>query len=396
MTRRQVLIAGVIVGCMFCMIVRWTDAAEWSAEPSIAVKGVYNSNLTLSPAPGEVWGAWVSPSLRFAGSTERLEVSGKAAGDFIRYEGDQNRSLTNLFFPVIARYSTERDTFTFDGAFTRDNTLMTELLQTGLVLNFTQRNLWSASPSWNRMLTDTLTLQLGYQYVNASYQDGRRLGLFDYDVNGGTAGLLYKLTERDDVKLTGSYSKLHIQDNGLNSASAGVSLSMTHALSEATSITAYGGPKFLDQMQTVGNTSLSANQVIWLFGGSIQTRWEDAHASIDGSQDINVSGLGFLLKTNRIGLTVSKDLTETLTVSLTGQGYRVETLPVEGSGVHPIETKLIYATPTVNWKLNQWWTLEASYTYVDRWTDVTTNAFSHGNSTYLKLTYNIPKLSFSQ
>jgi len=395
MTRRQVLIAGVIVGCMSCMTTRGAGAAEWSAEPTIAVKGLYNSNLALTSAPESVWGDWVSPSLRFAGSTERLEVSGKAAADFVTYYGDQNRSLTNMFFPVMARYSTEQDVFTFDGSFTRDNTLMTELQQTGLVLSFTQRNLLSISPSWTRTVTDKLSFQPGYQFTKATYENGKPLGLFDYDVNGGSLGVSYKVTERDDVQLTGSYTQLNVQDAGLKSDNVGASLSISHALSEATTITAFGGPKFLDQTKTIGSTSLSANQLVWVFGGSIRTKWEDARASLDGGQEVNVSGIGVLLKTARVVATVSKDLTETVTVSLDGQVFQVQTLPVQGSGVPVSETQMLIATPAVSWKLSQWWTLEASYTYVDR-KIVATNDFTHGNSTFLKLTYTIPKLSISR
>jgi Putative beta-barrel porin 2 len=382
------------VGSMLSMTGREVQAAEWSAEPSLAVKGEYNSNLTLSRIPGEVWGYWVSPSVRFAGSTERLEVSGKAAGDFVTYYGDQNRSLTNGFFPVVARYSTERDVFTLDGSFVRDNTLRTELQQTGAVLGFTQRNLISMSPSWTRSVTENLSLQLGYQYTNATYENGRSLGLFDYDVNGGNLGVSYKLNEGNDIQLTGSYTKLET-DSGLKSGNAGGSLSVTHVFSEATTVTAFGGPRFLDQTQTVGNSSLSSNQLVWTFGGSIRTKWEDARASLDGGQEVNVSGLGVLLKTNRLGATVSKDLTEELTVSLAGQAFQVQALPVQGSSAQAAETRLMNVTPAVTWKLNQWWALEASYSYFDRKVDVTNDSF-HGNSTFLKLTYNMPKLSISR
>lgn len=383
------------MGSLLSMTGREAPAAEWSVEPSLAVKGEYNSNLTLSRIPGEVWGHWVSPSVRFAGSTERLQVSGKAAGDFVTYYGDQNRSLTNGFFPVVARYSTERDVFTLDGSFTRDNTLRTELQQTGVVLGFTQRNLWSMSPSWTRTVTDTLSFQLGYQFLNATYENGRSLGLFDYGVNGGSLGLSYKVTERDDVQLTGSYSKLDVTDAGLKSGNAGVSLSVTHSLSETTTVKAFGGPRFLDQTQTIGSASLSAHQLIWTFGGSLRTKWEDAWVSLDGGREINVSGVGIQVKTDRLGTTVSKDLTETVTASFSGQVIQVQALPVQGSGAQIAETRLIFATPAVTWRLNQWWALEASCTYVDRRVDVTNEAF-HGNSAFLKLVYNMPKLSISR
>ena len=59
-------------------------AAEWSADPSLGVKGLYNSNLLLFNGNNEVWGYWVSPGLKFKGSTESLEGEGSAKSHFFQ------------------------------------------------------------------------------------------------------------------------------------------------------------------------------------------------------------------------------------------------------------------------------------------------------------------------
>lgn len=376
---------------------RETSAAEWSAEPAIAIKGVYNSNLTLSQTPEEVWGHWISPSVRFGGSTERLNVSAKAAGDFVTYYGDQNRSLTNLFFPVTARYSGEQDVVSLESSFTRDNTLRSELEDTGVVLSFTQRNLWSINPSWTHSVTERVSFQLGYQYQNTAYENGRRLGLSDYDVHGGNLGLSYKVTERDDVRLTGSYAKVDLPDSGLTIDNRGAALSITHAFSEATSLSAFGGPKWIDQTLRFGSGSLSDSQIIWSFGGSMRTKWMDGQASLGANRDVNVSGLGFLVRTDRLFASISKELTETITVSLAGQVLFVERIPVQNEGLQSFETRVVTAIPTATWRLNDWWSLEASYTYAHRMTGATdATIIGIGHSTFLKLTYSMPKLSISR
>ena len=169
------------------------EAAEWSAEPSLSVRGEYNGNLLLTSLPhDETWGHWVSPGVKFAGSTENLEVSGKAGADFVSYYGGVDQSITNMDFPLSVKYRTERETFGLDGGFTRDNTLMGELLQTGVVLSFTQRNYWNVSPSWTHALTERLSVQALYQYAEAAYENGARLGLVDYTTQSGSAGLAYR------------------------------------------------------------------------------------------------------------------------------------------------------------------------------------------------------------
>ena len=136
------------MGSMLSMTGREVQAAEWSAEPSLAVKGEYNSNLLLFNGNNEEWGGWTSPALKFKGSTESLAVEGNVKSDFVHYYGSQDRSLTNLYFPLRTSYRWDRYTFRFEGGFTRDNTLRGELQQTGLVLAFTQRSLWTANPTW--------------------------------------------------------------------------------------------------------------------------------------------------------------------------------------------------------------------------------------------------------
>jgi hypothetical protein len=69
-------------------------------------------------------------------------------------------------------YRWDRSTFGFEGGFTRDNTLMGELKQTGLVVGFTQRNLWTATPTWTLGITERLNWQIGYQFLDAAYEDG--------------------------------------------------------------------------------------------------------------------------------------------------------------------------------------------------------------------------------
>ncbi|MBC8063412.1 MAG: hypothetical protein H7Y17_01165, partial [Chlorobia bacterium] len=157
---------------------REPQAAEWSAVPTLNVRGIYNTNLTLTNQPhNAVWGNWLSPGMTFTGSSENLEIRGRTAADFVRYYGDQENSFTNLYFPLSAKYRGERDRLSVDVGLTRDNTLMAELQETGVVLAFTQRNQWTASPSWTHNLTERADLVAGYQFADVTYETGQRLGL---------------------------------------------------------------------------------------------------------------------------------------------------------------------------------------------------------------------------
>ncbi|OAI49824.1 hypothetical protein AYO43_00155 [Nitrospira sp. SCGC AG-212-E16] len=370
-------------------------AAEWSAAPALSVKGLYNSNLLLSNGNNEVWGQWVSPGVKFKGSTESLEVAGNVKSDFVQYYGSTDRSLTNLYFPLQASYRSDRNTFGFDGGFTRDNTLQGELLQTGLVLAFTQRNQLTAAPSWKFGITERLSWQSSYQYTNTQYEDGIRVGLVNYQVQAVNTGMTYNLGERDQLQLTGEYTSFRIPSRMQDSMYYGAQAGWTHDFGQEMTASISGGPRFVTSTQDVSGGSLSAHETVWVYRGTLRKSFERAAIQIDGSREINPSGIGRLVETNRAGVSLSHNLTETVTASLNGSLYFVSAVVTEGpSGSFP-QSRFSSISPSVSWKFSQWWTLDVAYTYGERAVE-DLNQWNFSNSTFVMLTYGGPKWSVSR
>jgi hypothetical protein len=370
-------------------------AAEWSATPSLNVKGMYNSNLLLFNGNNEVWGQWVSPGLKFKGSTESLEVEGNVKSDFVKYYGSTDRSLTNLYFPLRTSYRQDRYTFGFEGGFTRDNTLQSELQQTGLVLGFTQRNLWNAMPSFTVGITERLSWQSSYQFTDVQYQDGIQFGLVNYHVHGGTTGTTYNLRERDQVQLTGEYTSFSIPSRMQDSTYYGAQGGWTHDFGHGMTSSISGGVRFVTSTQDFSGGSLSAHETVWVYKGTLRKRFERATIQIDGSREINPSGFGRLLQTDRVGGSLSHNLTEALTVSLNGSLYFVSGIITEGSGGSFPQQRYSSISPSASWKFSQWWTLDVAYTYAERAVD-SLNQWNFANSTFIMVTYGGPKWSVSR
>ena len=101
-TKRWCLYRIVVLIGMFCGVqLSSVWAAEWSLLPSIGVKGVYNDNLVLTPLPHKAtYGYWVSPAAEFSGKTERLEVSGRIAADFVSYYGGRGDAIYQRVSPA--------------------------------------------------------------------------------------------------------------------------------------------------------------------------------------------------------------------------------------------------------------------------------------------------------
>lgn len=365
--------------------------------PSIGIRGMYHSNFLLTFAPHEAtYGHWVSPAATFAGTTERFEFSGRVAADFVSYYGEEVNRFTNIFLPLTLRYQTEKDVFGFTGGFTRDNTLMSELLTTGVVLRFTQRNQWTATPTWSRSLTETLALQTSFQFTETTFENGRDFGLADYRLVGGSGGLVYQLTEQDQIQLSGSYVNFRTTNAPLpfRSSYPGVNLSLTHDFTETVTGTAYGGLMFVSSTNQTDSATIKSQDTVWLFGGSLAKQFESTAVQVNLSRNIVPSGFGMLFQTDRAGVTILHDLSETLSVSFNGSGFLASGITESSQGDTTPENRYFSATPTISWKFSEWWKLDLSYTYEHREVaGISETAMSH--TTRFMLTYYPLKLSRS-
>lgn len=363
----------------------------------MSTKAYYSSNLLLTPLPHQAtYGYWLSPGAEFAGKTEQLEVSGKAALDFVDYYGGEPNRFTNIYLPLAIRYRTEKDEVGFTGGFTRDNTLMGELRATGLVLSFTQRNLWTANPTWTRKLTEKVAFQGTVQFSNATYDNGLRLGLVDYQVIGGSLGLIYHLTERNDIQLSGTYGNFQTANApfGLRVSFPGAMISATHAFTETLKATTYVGGRLLNSTTHVDGIERTSSDAVWVYGADLTQQFERASLQLSLTRDILPSGFGILLRTERVGVRATYNLSETLAVSLDTSGYLASGASPRANGGTISGTRLITSTPGITWKFSEWWSLDAYYTY--QWFDMENFPKpAMANTLMFMLTYFPPKLAFS-
>ncbi len=370
-------------------------AAEWSAEPAMTVKGIYTSNLLVTPDRVKAWGYATTPSLKFEGATETLQVSSKLAMDFVEYRGDYDTRFTNVFVPLNMKYTTEQDTLEFDGGYTRDNTLMGELLATGIVASFTQRNLITAAPKWTHTVTERLSLQAGYQFSQASYQDGLRLGLVDYRVHAATGTVQYQATERDQLQLTAVYVDFQTTNLPLRASYPGGFLTAVHNFSENLTGTVFGGGKFISSSLNTGGIRGSEESTVWVYGATLKKQFDRSAVVLEYNRDIVPSGFGLLIKTNRLGLTLVHRATDTVTVSLDTRAYFTSRASTTATGSRFPDFFHMAVIPRVNWKLDEHWGIEAGYTFAEFDTESFVRA-GQSHSTWLSVSYTFSKWALSR
>jgi hypothetical protein len=311
----------------------------------------------------------------------------------VGYFGGEDRRFTNAFVPVSVRYRTEKDLLGFTGGLARDNTLLGELQATGVVLNFTQRNQWTANPTWTRSVTEKLSLQSSAQLSDTAYESDRLVG---YRLLGGSGGVQYQLTERSQIQLSGSYVDFHTTESlsPVRANFPGVNMSLTHAFDESLTGTIYGGPRFLHSSTQTARGSITARDTVWLAGARMTKNWERAAVQVSFSRDLVPSGFGILIETNRGEVTSTYRASETLTCSVSVVGVLTSgQTRVATGGVFP-DNRYVSVAPTLSWKFLEWWQAEVTYMY--RWRgidEVADSAQSH--ATTFMVTYYPPKLSLA-
>jgi hypothetical protein len=221
------------------------------------------------------------------------------------------------------------------------------------------------------------------------------LGLVNYQVHGGSSSMSYQVTERDQVQLTGDYVRFKTPQIHQRWTYYGAGTSVSHSFTESLAGTVSGGVRFITSTQDFSGGSLSSHDTVFLFSAKLKQEFEQTTVTLEGSRDINPSGFGVLVQTDRIGGIVSHNLTETVTVSIDAATYFVDALASTSLTRTFSQTRFTSVSPKVSWRFSDWWSLDVAYSYAERAVG-DLNQWNFANSTYVMLTYGGPKWSVSR
>ena len=303
------------------------------------------------------------------------------------------------------------------------------------------------------MLTERSSLKLDYNFQEVKYD--AHINLNDYTYQQASSTLQYQLSERDQVSFSANYSitdyapilRLYpsvvplygyvggnpaqpfLFATGLGGTdtltqkinTTGVQASATHSFSEtmrgdlsvgyrATNIEAehscngflgfispYTGtsctgsisiPSYPIPITTITFTEKSRGNG-YSFSANLEKTFEAAKMTGFASRETNPSGSG-LAETDKLGVSLNRNLTEKLTGYFDAIAYRTKYIGVTipGSRYYTVE-------PRLNWRLTEWWTLDAGYRYARYEPDSVANAIT-SNAVYLNVAYTWPKMAVSR
>jgi len=416
-------IAKTLYGALVTSLILSTSsqAAEWSAEPSISLRTGYNDNVRLTQLPHDsVWETALRPGVRFGVAKEHQGLFGKASASIRRYYGGSGRESSSVldredyFLKTNAYHNTLRNSFRVNLDYTRDSTLDSELDDTGNVIEErATREKITLAPSWITSLNETTRLDLRYQYTDVSFSDDPGVtDLVKYNYDVFSSSLVHQLSPRTQATLSASYSRYQ-PDTNLDSDTTSIQAGLSRNLSETITASFLAGiretksdsitgtcilpgftfPNCLLGIQSTGTKENKNTGAVYSF--NINKTLETGALGMAISRSSNPNSDGELLDTTRYILSGEYRFTETLRSSLRAE-YTENEIIVNRAGLEPDQNKQSFfrVRPKLSWRWQREWELAGEYEYAEN--DDYNSRTATRNAFYLTLTYRPTKLYVSR
>jgi hypothetical protein len=387
-------------------------AADWSIDPAVTVRSEYTDNLTLTPGVHEaIWAAVFSPEVKFGRKTETFEAKGELKANVNRYS-DSELDTEDYFARAVSTYSIERFLVGLSVDATRDSTLFTELLETGVVSARRQRNRLLVNPSFGYRFTERTTVKVDGVYRDVHYDDTAGTSLTDYDSYTLSATLQHALGARTLVHAGVFYDEFKTDPAAVASDTYGIETGVDHQFSETVEGSVAVGVRSttsellqqalvcigpvvsgicLGQIVAV-RTPVEEESTGYIYSGALEKRFETGSLTARISREILPTAVGSLVETDALRLAFVKNVSAVITASLTASVYRSRYIEDFASGN---DSRYYTLVPNLTWRLRERSWIEVGYSYSHLKYDVIAEPATR-NIAYVAFSYRWPTISSSK
>jgi hypothetical protein len=182
-------------------------AQDITLIPSISLSGEYDDNVTFSRnEENDDYAGIVSPGFRLDYASELLSFKTSALVDVLRYYDDSDLDTENWKYALNGVYRlVERWSVSGDFSYIKDETLDSELEETGIVFRRDERERLNAGGGISYVLSELSDIGAEYSYSKTDYDDK---GLDDYDRSSVSLSYNRKFNNGLDViSVTPQYSR---------------------------------------------------------------------------------------------------------------------------------------------------------------------------------------------
>ncbi|MGO9175316.1 MAG: transporter [Desulfobaccales bacterium] len=374
------------------------DAADWAIVPSVTDRTEFTSNLNYSfIAPVSDCIFTLAPAAEFNYTTDISQLQGRLGLTGIHYLNNSQLDHIDQNYQINGRYQVApRWNLTLKSAYIDDTSLEQEFLASGAIMTRTPRQSIQAGPGVTYNLTELLAATVNYNFNQVHYQDPRFQNYL-------TQGVGLNLTQQLKNEKTVLIGNIQAQETSYPAEDAlfrsvGFQLGGKHQFSPECDVTLLGGINlwFMDTQTQALNLSqypffisvrqvkLQSSEADPFVDLSATRRWTNLSVSGEYSRNQYPSGNGGVVDLNRIYGSLRYELTERLSVGLSGY-YSISD---QISNQYSYQNDYFGISPIVTYKLTEELTISPGYQFGLREETAGGSSYSAKvQSVWLMLTY---------
>jgi hypothetical protein len=359
----------LVMGGIVAILSSQAKAAPWSIEPRLGASTDFETNPGLrqfDPVSEEHVAALFDVPLRY--DTDGIELALISTGRVSNSRGYASLSSNYAHLDANALVSNELGSTSISAGWLRDSSLY----HAGEVVNGVgvRRDTATTVGEWNRALTERSQIQLDLSWSRVTYDQpsNATTPLVDYRYLSTGPTYAFALSERNTVKLMGSYGDYQSIDGITASKSENLQLGFARQLDEIWSLSAIAGysrsnnsQKYFFGQVLLGSLSFEQNGAV--YAATLTRKGEQFNFSGGVSRSLQPTGLAFLSRQDSINLNATYTPTERYDFALQASWQRTRNpLSVGGqaiSGASEAEVHYLNAQFTANWHWTPQWLIAA-------------------------------------
>lgn len=342
-------LAPLIVVCAFAAPI---DAfgEEWKINSSGTASLDFDDNVNLEAGNGgeSAVTATLVPVVSVDRKAETLDLSLQGTVRLVRHYGIENHEGENPSLNFNATKRFEKATASLNTAYQRQSTRQSELADTGLINTQSVRQSISIDPGLSYQLTerDNLSFNAGVNAVAFSGGENGQFNNFRSYSWQSTWSRQSSENFRYQIILNGSYFR---PSAGVASDTYGFLTGRNWMLTEKLSLDTLGGIRY-QIVKDLPGAAQNSGGIGTQFQASLTYSGEVTTISGSLNRAVSPSAGGRTLETDTVGVAVSHQLSETLSVSFSANG----TLSRPSGGDTNTTTRQFYSlAPSLSWRINE-------------------------------------------
>jgi hypothetical protein len=238
---RQIAYPAALGGCVLGAGASPLWAAEWSITPVYSSSVDYDNNRALQVGGKGSSAAVLAVDMKFKRALEDVEFTIEPRYALRRYTQVALGNGDDRTVNAGINWVRERSTLNLSASYWDQSTLVTELLETGLISGNTHRRMGQAGASWNWNQTERRTMLAQLSYADVSYHGQNEHLLPGYRYASGSLGERFFFSERGSFTLSAFGSRLQSDTRGNSSHELGLQAQVIYQFSERTHLDASVG-----------------------------------------------------------------------------------------------------------------------------------------------------------